>query len=146
MKKIALVCVLALAGCSTTQVEWQQDNQIKVAEATVVLKSNLWINKMPSIGEAQDQMLHGAIYLQATSDLPAELTVEGLTIKQGAETWLIDGSDLELRTHSETQWEVAFKWQLELDDTQPVNVAVQLKDGEAIKWLVENDVKVDTVY
>ncbi|MFA0566811.1 hypothetical protein [Vibrio gallaecicus] len=146
MKKIALVCALALAGCSTTQVEWQQDNQIKVAEATVVLKSNLWINKMPSIGEAQDQMLHGAIYLQATSDLPAELAVEGLTIKQGAETWLIDGNDLELRTHSETQWEVAFKWQLEVDDTQPVDVAVQLKDGEAVKWLVEHDVKVDTVY
>ncbi|MGB1321610.1 MAG: hypothetical protein ACPG5L_11820 [Vibrio gallaecicus] len=146
MKKIALVCALALAGCSTTQVEWQQDNQIKVAEATVVLKSNLWINKMPSIGEAQDQMLHGAIYLQATSELPAELAVEGLTIKQGAETWLIDGNDLELRTHSETQWEVAFKWQLEVDDTQPVDVAVQLKDGEAVKWLVEHDVKVDTVY
>lgn len=146
MKKIALVCALALAGCSTTQVEWQQDNQIKVAEATVVLKSNLWINKMPSIGEAQDQMLNGAIYLQATSELPAELAVEGLTIKQGAETWLIDGNDLELRTHSETQWEVAFKWQLEVDDTQPVDVAVQLKDGEAVKWLVEHDVKVDTVY
>ncbi|MDN3614097.1 hypothetical protein ACFFUS_20845 [Vibrio gallaecicus] len=146
MKKIALVCALALAGCSTTQVEWQQDNQIKVAEATVVLKSNLWINKMPSIGEAQDQMLHGAIYLQATSELPAELAVEGLTIKQGAETWLIDGNDLELRTHGETQWEVAFKWQLEVDDTQPVDVAVQLKDGEAVKWLVEHDVKVDTVY
>ena len=53
---------------------------------------------------------------------------------------------LRRRTHNETQWEVAFVWQLEIDSEQPVDVAVELKDGETVKWLVEKDVKVDTVY
>ena len=147
MKKLAFAaCVVALAGCSTPQVEWQQDNQVEVSAATVTMKSNLWHNKMPTIGETQDKTLHGSIYLESDSQLPATLAVESVTVKQGADTLLVTADDLDLRTHSETQWEVAFVWQLEIDSEQPVDVAVELKDGETVKWLVEKDVKVDTVY
>lgn len=146
MKKLALACVIALAGCSTAQVEWQQDNQVEVAETTITMKSNLWLNKMPTIGESQDKTLHGAIYLESDTQLPATLAVESLTVKQGADTLLVTSDDLDLRTHSQTQWEVAFVWQLEIDSDKPVDVAVELKDGEIVKWLVEKDVKVDTVY
>ena len=69
-----------------------------------------------------------------------------LRLSKGADTLLVTADDLDLRTHSETQWEVAFVWQLEIDSEQPVDVAVELKDGETVKWLVEKDVKVDTVY
>ncbi|WP_299685432.1 hypothetical protein [uncultured Vibrio sp.] len=147
MKKLAFAaCIVALAGCSASQVEWQQDNQVKVSSATVTMKSNLWLNKMPSIGEAQDKTLHGSIYLESDSQLPATLAVESVTVKQGADTLLVTADDLDLRTHSETQWEVAFVWQLEIDSDKSVDVAVELKDGETVKWLVEKDVKVDTVY
>ena len=147
MKKLAFAaCVAALAGCSAPQVEWQQDNQVEVSTTTITMKSNLWLNKMPTIGEAQDKTLHGAIYLESDSQLPASLAVESITVKQGADTLLITADALDLRTHNETQWEVAFVWQLEIDNEQPVDVAVELKDGETVKWLVEKDVKVDTVY
>ncbi|KAB0478754.1 hypothetical protein F7Q91_15895 [Vibrio chagasii] len=147
MKKLAFAaCVVALAGCAAPQVEWQQDNQVEVSAATVTMKSNLWHNKMPTIGETQDKTLHGAIYLESDSELPATLAVESVTVKQGSDTLLVTADDLDLRTHSETQWEVAFVWQLEIDSEKPVDVAVELKDGETVKWLVEKDVKVDTVY
>ncbi|MCT4351381.1 hypothetical protein [Vibrio sp. NC2] len=147
MKKLVFAaCVVALAGCSAPQVEWQQDNQVEISAATVTMKSNLWHNKMPTIGEAQDKTLHGSIYLESDSQLPATLAVESVTVKQGADTLLVTADDLDLRTHSETQWEVAFVWQLEIDSDKPVDVAIELKDGETVKWLVEKDVKVDTVY
>ncbi len=62
------------------QVEWQQDNQVEVSAATVTMKS-LWLNKrLPTIGETQDKTLHGAIYLESTSELPATLAVESVTV------------------------------------------------------------------
>ncbi|MBW3697103.1 hypothetical protein EK599_15490 [Vibrio sp. T187] len=146
MKKIALVGLLALAGCTTTAVSWQQDNQIEVAQSTVTLKSNLWLNKMPTIGEEQDKNLHGALYLEANNDLPADLAVKSVSIKQGDNTWMIDGDALELRTHNETQWEVAFVWQLAIDNTKTVDVALELEHGGNAQWLVESAVNIDSVY
>ena len=146
MKKIALACVLALAGCSTTNVSWDQDSQIEVAQSTVTLKSNLWLNKMPTIGEEQEHNLHGALYLESNSDLPADLTVKSVSLKQGENTWIVDGEALDLRTHSETQWEVAFVWQLDVDADLAVDVAVEVEQAGQSQWLVENEVKVDSVY
>lgn len=147
MKKLAFsACVLALAGCSTPQVEWQKGTQVEVSTAIVTMKSNLWLNKMPMIGEDQDETLHGVIYLESTSQLPATLAVESVTVKQGADTLLVTADDLDLRIQSETQWEVAFVWQLDIESEKAVDVAVLLRDGEIVKWLVEKDVKVDTVY
>lgn len=146
MKKIALACVLALAGCSTTNVSWDQDSQIEVAQSTVTLKSNLWLNKMPTIGEGQEHNLHGALYLESNSDLPADLTVKSVSLKQGENTWIVDGEALDLRTHSETQWEVAFVWQLDVDADLAVDVAVEVEQAGQSQWLVENEVKVDSVY
>ncbi|KOO14699.1 DNA polymerase III subunit beta [Vibrio xuii] len=148
MKKVALVSlgVALLAGCATQQVGWEQDNQAVIAESTVTLKSNLWLNKMPTIGEVQDNTLHGALYLESDSTLPAELDVENISIQQGEETWVIDGDLLEMRTHSPNQWEVVFVWQFPVDPNQPVNVALLLNNNDKVEWLVENNVKIDTVY
>lgn len=148
MKKLATVSlgVALLAGCATQQVGWEQDNQVVISEATVTLKSNLWLNKMPTIGEVQDSTLHGALYIESDATLPAELDVESISIQQGEETWLIDGDLLELRTHSPNQWEVVFVWQFPVDAAQPVDVALLLKNGEKVDWLVEKDVAIDTVY
>ena len=62
MKKLAFAaCVVALAGCAAPQVEWQQDNQVEVSAATVTMKSNLWHNKMPTIGETRNFPLSLAV-------------------------------------------------------------------------------------
>ena len=148
MKKLALVSlgVALLAGCATQPVGWEQDNQIVVADTKVTLKSNLWLNKMPTIGEVQDSTLHGALYLESESTLPPELDVESITLQQGEDSWMIDGDLLELRTHSPNQWEVVFVWQFPIDSSLPVNIALQLNNNDTIEWLVEKNVKVDTVY
>ncbi|KFI10199.1 hypothetical protein F0223_12320 [Vibrio coralliilyticus] len=148
MKKIALVALGAalLAGCSTAPVGWEQDNQTEVEDATVSLKSNLWLNKMPTLGEVQDQTLHGALYLQSDKVLPATLEVESISIKQGEDSWIIDGDLLDLRTHNQSHWEVAFVWQFAVDADKPVDVALMLKNGDKVEWLVEKDVVIDTVY
>ncbi|RJX74435.1 hypothetical protein DZ860_04730 [Vibrio sinensis] len=140
--------VVLLAGCSShssTQ-QWAQDNQIVISGQTIELKSNLWLNKMPTIGEVQDQTLHGALYLESQQTLPAELGVNAIMIKQGDETWLIDGEQLDLRTHDENQWEVAFVWQLAVDPEQPVDIAISVDHGDKQEWLVEKEVLIDTVY
>ncbi|CAM2779234.1 hypothetical protein [Vibrio neptunius] len=148
MKKIALVVLGAvlLAGCSTAPVGWEQRNQATVEEATVRLKSNLWLNKMPTLGEVQDQTLHGSLYLESDKLLPATLEVDSISIKQGDDSWTIDGELLELRTHNQSHWEVAFVWQFAVNADQPVDVAVMLKNGDKVEWLVEKEVAIDTVY
>lgn len=148
MKKMAVISLgfALLAGCSSPQVGWQQDNQIVINEAQVHLESNLWLNKMPTIGEMQEQALHGALVLTSSTTLPADLDVESISLRQGDETWLIDGDFLELRSHSENQWEVSFVWQFSFDPQQPVDVAVMLNNGADIEWLVEKGVVIDTVY
>ncbi|KJY88853.1 DNA polymerase III subunit beta [Vibrio neptunius] len=148
MKKIALVALGAvlLAGCSTAPVGWEQRNQATVEEATVRLKSNLWLNKMPTLGEVQDQTLHGSLNLESDKLLPATLEVDSISIKQGDDSWTIDGELLELRTHNQSHWEVAFVWQFAVNADQPVDVAVMLKNCDKVEWLVEKEVAIDTVY
>lgn len=150
MKNRAIMAlgVILLAGCSAQPLtqQWEQDNQIAITGQIIKLKSNLWLNKMPTIGEVQDQTLHGALYLESQQALPAELTVNAVMIKQGDETWLIDGEQLDLRTYDENQWEVAFMWQLAVDPEQPVDIAVSVNDAGQEQWLVEKEVLIDTVY
>ncbi|WP_070962381.1 hypothetical protein [Vibrio sonorensis] len=148
MKKVAAV-VLGLgllAGCSSQQGEWVDNRPVEFAGTSLSLESNLWFNKMPTIGEVQDKTLHGAVYLEAEETLPADLEIESVTLRQGDEVVLIEGDLLELRTHSEHKWEVAFVWQLELEESQPVDVALTLNDGQSSQIIVEQDVKIDSVY
>ncbi|MGR5236124.1 hypothetical protein [Vibrio alfacsensis] len=149
MKKFssAALAIALLAGCSSApQIAWQEDSQITMNQVNIELKSNLWVNLMPTIGEVQEQNLHGALYLRANTELPANLTVESLIIKQGDSEWQIDGDLLELRTHSENQWEVVFVWQIEANMENPVDIALLLDDAGKQGWLVEKDVKIDKVY
>lgn len=149
MNKLALVSLGAalLAGCANDPaIEWQQSNQAVVAEAKVTLKSNLWLNKMPTIGQEQDNTIHGALYLESDAALPAELGVDSVTLQQGGESWEIDAEQVELRTHNPSQWEVAFAWQFPIDADKPVDVALKLDNNGQVAWLIEKGVKIDSVY
>lgn len=148
MKRIAMasLTLALLAGCASPQVAWEQDDKIVIDNAQVQLSSNLWLNKMPTIGELQEQNLHGALYLESSQPLPADLAVSSVVLRQGDQVWLIEGSDLEIRTNNENQWEVVFTWQLELDTTQLVDVALTVERADTQVWLVEKSVSVDEVY
>ncbi|WP_114766155.1 hypothetical protein [Vibrio rhodolitus] len=148
MKKIAAMslALALLAGCSVPQVGWDQDAVMVVENAEVKLTSNLWLNKMPTIGELQEQNLHGALYLESAKPLPADLDIVSVSLRQGDDVWQLEGDDLEIRTHSEQQWEIVFAWQFELQPNQAVDVAVQLDHQQQRNWLVEKQVVIDTVY
>ncbi|ALM71885.1 TPA: hypothetical protein RQJ57_001513 [Vibrio vulnificus] len=149
MKKplIALLPLLLLVGCtSEPNVSWQQDNRITIADTRIELASNLWINQMPTLGESQQDNLHGALYLSSDRDLPASLTVSELTIKQGEQEWKIDGDLLELRTHSENKWEIAFVWQANFDPEKNVDLLVELDNHGKREWLVERNITIDKVF
>ncbi|NVC63485.1 hypothetical protein FC652_10135 [Vibrio sp. 05-20-BW147] len=149
MKKrlIALLPLILLAGCATEPpANWQQDNQITIADTRIQLASNLWINQMPTLGESQQDNLHGALYLSSENDLPASLIVTELTIKQGDREWKIDGEVLELRTHSENKWEIAFVWQVNFDTDKHVDLLVEFEYAGKRQWLVERDVAIDKIY
>lgn len=146
MKKLTLACMLVLAGCSTAQVDWQQDSQMLVAQSEVKLSSNLWVNKMPQIGEAQEQTLNGSIYLKSDTSLPATLELNSVTLRQGENIWLLDGDAIEVRTHSESSWEIAFQWQLDVLPNLPIDIAVETKNGDKVEWLVEKGVNIDAIY
>ncbi|HHX8283126.1 TPA: hypothetical protein ACVOYT_001197 [Vibrio diabolicus] len=149
MKKIApLALVIALmAGCSSVpSVNWQQNSQITINQVNVELKSNLWVNLMPTVGEVQEQSIQGSLYLEGDLLLPANLTAEALIIKQGEKEWWVDEDSLETRTHSESQWEVAFTSQVDADTEKSVDIAVLLDDAGKQRWLVEKYVKINKVY
>ena len=151
MKKSSLTALILvmtlLGGCSATpQLDWQKNSQVTMNKVSIELKSNLWVNQMPTIGEVQSQDVHGALYLRADKELPANLTVDALVIKQGGSEWKIDSDLLELRTHSENQWEVSFVWQVDANMERMVDLALQLDDAGKKVWLVEKGIKIDKVY
>nr|WP_319555639.1 hypothetical protein [uncultured Vibrio sp.] len=149
MKKLASVAIatVLLTGCNAVpEVNWKQDSQITINKVNVELKSNLWVNLMPTIGESQESNLHGSLSLESDTQLPANLTVEALIIKQGDEQWMLKEDSLETRTHSENQWEVAFTWQNQLNTEQWVELAILLDDAGKKRWLVEKYVKINKVY
>ncbi len=149
MKKFASVAIATalLTGCSAIpEVNWAQDSQVTMNQVNVELKSNLWINLMPTIGESQKLSVHGSIYIESDQQLPANLTVEALIIKQGDKEWVITEELLETRTHSENQWEVDFNWQNELNIEKTVDLAILIDDARKKRWLVEKSVQINKVY
>ncbi len=149
MKKLASVVIatVLLIGCSSVpEVNWTQDSQISKSQINAELKSNLWVNLMPTIGETAALYLHGSLSIESKQQLPANLTVEALIIKQGNKEWMISEELLETRTHSENQWEVDFNWQNEINVDKTVNLAILLDDAGKKRWLVEKYVKINKVY
>ncbi|MBR9788380.1 MAG: hypothetical protein GYB40_10640 [Vibrionaceae bacterium] len=149
MKKLASVVLATalLTGCSAVpEVNWKQDSQITINKVNVELKSNLWVNLMPTIGESQEHNLHGSLSLESDTQLPANLTVEALIIKQDEAQWMLDEDSLETRTHSENQWEVAFTWESRVNPEKWVELAILLDDAGKKRWLVEKYVKINKVY
>jgi len=148
MKNIAPLALFMvwMVGCSLEpSVNWQQNSQITINQVNIELKSNLWVSLMPSDG-VQEQSIHGALYLKGDHLLPANLIAEALIIKQGEKEWWVDEESLETRTHNESQWEVIFTPQGDVDTEKSVDIAVLLDDAGKQRWLVEKYVKINKVY
>ncbi len=157
MKRLMTVLMMTavMMGCSamtaTSETErWSNDKVIMLSKQQVNLESNLWIDKMPQVGETKalvsEQVVFGSLNLSSPGEIPAALDVSKVVIRQAEQVWLLEDSDFELRNHSEQQWEVAFTWQIDVNTTQPVDIAVELLDGTNRVWLSQLSVEIDTVY
>lgn len=149
MKKLFLACLL-LGGCASHEIEWQNIDQVTMAQTTISLESNLWVNMMPTITmedpDAKPQTIFGSLQLQSSQQLPADLNVEQVAIRQGEQYWLIKKDQLDIRSHSPNEWEIAFKQPVEINTAKKVDIAVQLSNSKEEKELFNNKVKVDFVY
>ncbi len=149
MKKLTsvLIATALLAGCSSVpELNWQQDSQTTMNQVNIELKSQLWVNLMPSIGKSSEPSLRGSLSLDSAQQLPANLTAEALIIKQGDKEWMISEEMLDTRTNSENQWEVAFTLQSEFSTEKLVDLAILLDDAGEKRWLVEKHVQINRVY
>ncbi len=147
----ALLGFTLLTGCATVapsveQAPWGENNTVMIAETKVALSSNLWINAMPSATAKSDHMVNVALYIESKQGLSANLAVTSVTLRQGEQVWVIAEDEFELRTHSDSQWEVALLVEANIDDSLPVDVAVSLGSNDKMFWLIDRNIKVDTVY
>ncbi|MBC3620859.1 hypothetical protein [Vibrio metschnikovii] len=155
MKKYGLmILTFLLSACATSpQVNWQASNAALFSQTAIQLKSNLWTDRMPKIALTEEATeldftdnLNGTLVLETSGQLPADLTLFQLVFRQGDEIWSLAGSELELRTPSENNWEVVFNSTLSVDINRPVSVALGVQDSLGKAWLVEHQVSIDKVY
>ncbi|MBF9001558.1 MULTISPECIES: hypothetical protein [Vibrio] len=148
MKKFVLIALMsALTACAfSPNVNWKQGSLAVLAQIDIQLKSNLWTDQLPKVQGAETQSLNGTLTLETSGELPADLNVNQLVIKQGDQVWTIDGDNVELRTQSEDVWEVVFQSSIEVNVDKPVSVALELSNDGKNAWLVEHNVSIDKVY
>lgn len=149
MKTRLLVGVLSiglLGGCSSDRVVEERDLQSVVESTQIMLSSHLWINMMPAIGAVQNTQLHGSLYIDSTQILPVDMDVQSVLIRQGNRSWMIHDELLELRTHSQNRWEVAFVRPFEINPDLPVEVELTIETNERVEQLTEKNVEVQRVY
>ncbi len=148
MNKCVLLglAVFGLSACSSDMVTEKASHRMVIEQTQVALNSHLWINMMPTIGEVQDRALHGSLYLESEQILPVDMDVKRVMIRQGEMDWTIDGELLELRTHNQNKWEVAFIWQFEINPDYPVDVFLEIESSAQTATLAERGVKVQFVY
>lgn len=148
MKKwLLMLATLGLVACSSPEINWQNSNLAMFEQTAIQMDSNLWTDQMPKVDDGtQSQNLNGTLRLETSDQLPADLTVSQVVIKQGDAMWVIDGDMVELRTESDNRWEVVFQSSSEVNINRPVSVALALSDSDGEIWLVQHKVSIDKVY
>lgn len=111
----------------------------------IVMESSLWLDKMPNSGGELGNTYHGSLILDSQRDLPANLMIESLAVKQNGQTWLIDGGMLDINVLSLNRWEVTFTWQLPITAEKPANVALMINYQGHKEWLVDKKVPIDII-
>ena len=144
IRLITIIWILFLTtSCTNAPSAWHHDNR---AEQTyIVMESSLRLDKMPKTSGELGSIYHGSLILDSQRDLPANLMIESLAVKQNGHTWLIDGDTLDINVLSLNRWEVRFTWQLPITAEKPANVALMIKYQGHKEWLVDKEVSIDII-
>ena len=144
IRLIIISCTLFLTtSCANTPSAWHSDN--RADQMSIVMESSLWLDKMPNSGGEFGNTYHGSLILDSQRDLPANLMIESLAVKQNGQTWLIDGGMLDINVLSLNRWEVTFTWQLPITAEKPANVALMINYQGHKEWLVDKKVPIDII-
>ncbi|ELR63452.1 hypothetical protein C942_03745 [Photobacterium marinum] len=129
---------------------WQAPTELTLSGVTVNLRSDLWLNSMPVIGDDGTQpaiKLQASVKLQSTDmkPLPGGIEITQVLLEQGDKQWLVN-ENLEVRGEGELTLEVVMQAGPEWESGSLVNVAIIFNfDGEEHR-LVERDVAVSQVF
>lgn len=148
MKRIALALAIALSGCAATMntTDWQGSTFTYIAGEGITLQSNVWLNKMPVVGETGIKV-NAALSLNALTTISSDIEVVQVLFRQGEQEWHLSEEQYEIRPHEENYWEIAASWKGDVDPSQRIDIAVELTDGHgSSEWLVEEQVKVAEVF
>ncbi|WP_299018971.1 hypothetical protein [uncultured Photobacterium sp.] len=129
---------------------WQSPTELTLSGVPVNLRSDIWLNSMPVIGDDGTQpadKLHASVKLQSTDmqPLPAGIEITQVLLEQEDKQWLVK-DNLEVRAEGELTLEVVMRAGPEWDPGSLVDVAIIFTfNGEEFK-LVQHDVALSQVF
>ncbi|MGR6841417.1 hypothetical protein ACU5DF_21410 [Aliivibrio wodanis] len=128
---------------SQPQVDWKQDNKIEVVDAQIQLNSAVWVDQMPTIGEERDESkVNFALTLTSEQVIAPELVINTVVVRQGTQSWEMAESEFEVRVHDNHTWEIAGQSFYDIDVNKGIDIAIETND----EWIIETEIKIDTVY
>jgi hypothetical protein len=154
---IPTMLLATLFGCSiepTTELNWNTTDStteitnphVEDVSTTSLVKSAVWLNQMPIIGEKSDPLLHASLILESDNPIPSDLVVESLYFRQLDSQWVIGGDDVEIYVENENVWQLKVRYPIDVNPEEKIDVAVELLSQNNVYWLSNTSVKVDVTY
>lgn len=129
---------------------WQSPTELEIADVTLNLRSELWLNSMPVIGDdgtRPAEKLHASVKLQSTDmqALPKGIEITQILLEHENKQWLVD-ENLEVRAEGELSLEVVLRGGPEWVPGSEVNIAVIILHGGQEYPLVQYGVVIAEVF
>lgn len=152
MKRKALMSALLgafiLIGCASDKgaVPWDVGS-VQAGVSSVQLEGQLWINKMPVIGEAPSAPLHGDLVLTSYEMLASDLEVEAIWLRHNEQILRLDDAAFRVEAMGNQQWNISFKQSPHFSgEVGVLDVSVLFSTGGEPSWVVKQDLPVETVF
>ena len=129
---------------------WQSPTELVVADVTLNLRSELWLNSMPVIGDdgtLPADKLHASVKLQSTDmqALPKGIEIAQVLLEHEDKQWLVN-ENLEVRAEGELSLEIVLRGGPEWAPGSKVNIAVIIMHGGQEHTLVQHGVMLSQVF
>ncbi|MCW8330106.1 hypothetical protein MD588_14955 [Photobacterium sp. SDRW27] len=129
---------------------WQSPTELMVSDVLLNLRSELWLNSMPVIGDDGTKpadKLHASVKLQSTDmqALPQGIEITQVLLEHEDKQWLVN-ENLEIRAEGELSLEVILRGGPEWVPGSKVNIAVNILHGGQEHTLVQHDVILSQVF
>jgi len=129
---------------------WQSPTELMISDVLLNLRSELWLNSMPVIGDdgtKPTDKLHASVKLQSTDmqALPKGIEITQVLLEHEDKQWLVN-ENLEVRAEGELSLEVVLRGGPEWVPGSKVNIAVNIMHGGQEHTLIQQDVVLSQVF